>query len=246
MKSWRKSRRQKCQIFPPTHKLWLAFNHKPIIADDSEGMWRRVHLIPFNRQFKPEEQDKDLLRKLRAEAPGILAWAVIGCLEWQRVGLGMPPAVAEATAAYREESDHLGQFIEDCCVVAPVASVPSGTLWQHYQAWAKVNEEVLLSRNTFGERLERRGVTRGRTGREGTRIWVGVGLRADTPTPADASSDNSPTREVVIGKKTESLSASVSVSATHQKSALKGASGSTAPQAERSGGAEKRVLEVEI
>ena len=40
---------------------------------------------------------------LRAEAACILAWAVAGCLAWQREGLGSPPAVQEATEAYRLE-----------------------------------------------------------------------------------------------------------------------------------------------
>src|SRR5262249_51708081 len=108
--------------FDPTHKLVLAFNHKPVIADDSEGMWRRMRLIPFLRQFKPEERDINLLHKLIAEASGILAWAVRGCLLWQKNQLGMPPTVAEATAAYREESDHVGEFIEDCCEEEPGAT----------------------------------------------------------------------------------------------------------------------------
>jgi len=82
--------------FEPTHKLILAFNHKPIIADASEGMWRRVRLIPFTQQFKPD-QEMDLPDELRAEASGILAWAVRGCLLWQKEGLGEPPAVANAT-----------------------------------------------------------------------------------------------------------------------------------------------------
>ncbi len=232
--------------FPPTHKLWLAFNHKPVIADDSEGMWRRVHLIPFNRQFKPEEQDKDLPRKLRAEAPGILAWAVRGCLLLQKEGLGMPPAVAEATATYREESDHLGQFIEDCCIVGPEAKVLSGTLWKRYQDWAKENEEVPLKRQAFAERLKKRNVARGRIGHGGPRGWVGIGVIGDMVTDGDTLSDNSLTREIGIGKKTECPSPSVTMSPPHQKPAPNEASSSSAAQDEKGGGAEKRVLEVEI
>ena len=174
-----------------------AVGHKPVIADDSEGMWRRVHLIPFTRQFKPEEQDKDLLEKLKAEAPGILAWAVRGCLLWRKEGLGMPQAVAEATAAYREESDHIGEFIEDCCVAQSHATVTSGALWQAYLKWAFENEEVSLSRSAFAERLEKRGFRRDRSGHGGTRTWVGIGLRGDTVTQGDAISNNSLTCESI-------------------------------------------------
>jgi len=185
--------------FEPTHKLVLAFNHKPVIADDSEGMWRRPHLIPFMREFKPEEREKGLDEKLKAESPGILAWAVRGCLEWQKNGLGMPQAVAQATATYREESDHVGEFIEDCCVVEKTATVASGSLWKRYQRWIIENEEVPLSRNVFAARLERRNFLTHRTGHGGTRTWVGLRLgeaaspaSADAVTPGDALSDNFP------------------------------------------------------
>jgi putative DNA primase/helicase len=211
--------------FEPTHKLLLAFNHKPLIADDSEGMWRRVRLIPFARQFKPEEQDKDLLDKLTAPASGILVWAVRGCLLWQKKGLGTPPAVAEATAAYREESDHISEFIEDCCVVDACATGASGVLWGRYQKWADENEEVPLSRQTFAERLDKRGFRRDRSGHGGTRTWVGIRLReskepesqahspsdGDTVTQGDTISDNSLTCGS-NGKFSESASACVTTS----------------------------------
>lgn len=58
--------------FNPVAKFWLAFNHRPVVADDSHGFWRRVHMIPFNCQFNPDAEP-DLPDKLRAEAPGILA-----------------------------------------------------------------------------------------------------------------------------------------------------------------------------
>lgn len=214
--------------FEPTHKLVLAFNHKPIIADNSEGMWRRVRLIPFTRQFKPEEQDKGLPDALRVEAPGILAWAVRGCLLWQKEGMGEPPAVARATAAYREESDHVGEFVKDCCVVESGAAVASGLLWQEYKHWTVINEEVPLSRQAFAERLEKRGFRSGRGGHGGTRCWVGLRLPetneaqspadldkmrsdGDTVTPGDAVSDISSTRER-IGKFSESVSPRVTTS----------------------------------
>jgi putative DNA primase/helicase len=207
--------------FDPTHKLVLAFNHKPVIADDSEGMWRRVRLIPFLKQLPPEQQDRKLPDKLLAEAQGILAWAVKGCLRWQKEGLGMPPAVAEATAAYRDESDHAGAFLEDCCIIRAGAEVASGDLWERYEQWTAANEEVSLPRPTFVDRLKRRGLRRGRSGHGGNRVWVGVKLReskamqcrdGDTVTHADAISTNFLSRGG-NGKFSESPSAHVTTSA---------------------------------
>jgi putative DNA primase/helicase len=76
--------------FRPTHKLVIRGNHKPAIHGTDEGIWRRLRLVPFTVQIPTEEQDRDLLVKLRAELPGILRWAVEGCLDWQRNGLKPP------------------------------------------------------------------------------------------------------------------------------------------------------------
>ena len=39
------------------------------------------------------KRDSNLREKLEAELSGILAWAVRGCLEWQKAGLGNAPVV---------------------------------------------------------------------------------------------------------------------------------------------------------
>ena len=161
--------------FLPTHKLVLAFNHKPVIADDSHGMWRRIHLVPFNRRFEGEQCDKRLLDKLKDEGPGILAWMVRGCLAWQQEGLKMPPAVDAATCAYRDESDHVGEFLKDRCLLEAGAKVQSGILWESYQAWTRDNEEVPLIRKTFAERLKSRGLTADKDA--GKRCWFGARLK---------------------------------------------------------------------
>jgi putative DNA primase/helicase len=89
--------------FWPTHKVLLCTNHKPKIKETKDAIWRRLRLIPFTVRIPDEEQDKELPRKLRVESPGILAWCVRGCLEWQRHGLAEPDEVKAATKKYRIE-----------------------------------------------------------------------------------------------------------------------------------------------
>jgi putative DNA primase/helicase len=89
--------------FQPSHKTFLVTNHKPVIAGQDDGIWRRLRLIPFTRSFPEDKQDKALSAKLRAEAPGILAWMVRGCLDWQKFGMMTPKCVLTATKKYREE-----------------------------------------------------------------------------------------------------------------------------------------------
>ena len=91
--------RERPFTFTPTAKFVLAVNDPPVIEDTSVGMWRRVKLIPFLQSF--DTPDMTLGDALRAEAPGILTWAVEGCLEWQKGGLQPPECVEIATAEYR-------------------------------------------------------------------------------------------------------------------------------------------------
>ena len=80
------------------------------------------------RGVKPDlanERDHGLLMKLKAEMPGILNWAIRGCLDWQQGGLKPPAIVTDAVRAYREESDTLGRFISECCEVGNLAQVKS-------------------------------------------------------------------------------------------------------------------------
>ena len=79
--------------FEPTHKIFLATNHKPEIRDINNAIWRRVRLIPFNVTIPDAEQDRQLPEKLKDEWTGILKWAVEGCLKWQQEELGLPKAV---------------------------------------------------------------------------------------------------------------------------------------------------------
>ena len=83
--------RQNFFSFQPTHTIWLAANHKPVIRNTDVAIWRRIRLVPFDVVIPPQDRDSDLPDKLKAELPGILAWAVRGCLEWQEQGLAAPP-----------------------------------------------------------------------------------------------------------------------------------------------------------
>jgi putative DNA primase/helicase len=162
--------------FDPTHKIWLAFNHKPIIADDTPAMWRRVKLIPFNRKFDGKEEDKGLLEKLKAEAPGILAKAVRACLDWQRRGLIMPVSVDVATKEYREESDQIAAFFGEVCTLENGRTAPVAALYERYVAWANGAGEIPIIRKAFTQRLESKGLRKARQGHENVWVWEGIGL----------------------------------------------------------------------
>jgi putative DNA primase/helicase len=166
--------------FRPKAKFWLAFNHKPQVADDSHGLWRRIRVIPFLKQFPPERADKNLLTLLKAEAAGILAWMVQGCLKWQVECLGAPVSVVRATDQYQEESDLLGDFLVERCIISSSASVAVSPLFIDYQEWALSNgERFPLSKRVFNRRLETKGFKKVRCGHDRTWTWEGLTLRTD-------------------------------------------------------------------
>lgn len=149
--------------FKPVMKLWLLTNHKPRISGTDNAIWRRVRLVPFTVTIPEPEQDKRLAEKLRAELPGILAWAVRGCLAWQKSGLQAPAAVVNATAAYRAESDLIGQFLEECTEAGVMFQVMAQELYDAYKTWCTNNGEHAVTGTAFGRAMTERGIDRVRT-----------------------------------------------------------------------------------
>jgi putative DNA primase/helicase len=163
--------------FWPTHKIILATNHKPEIRGTDYAIWRRIRLIPFTVAIPEAEQDATLPQRLAAEASGILAWLVRGCLAWQQEGLKEPEDVATATEGYRQEMDVLEEFVSACCVVADSARIRASELYKAYQRWCDATGEAPLSQRTLGLRLAERGFSMAR-GAHGVRLWQGLGVMA--------------------------------------------------------------------
>ncbi|WP_237722946.1 phage/plasmid primase, P4 family [Singulisphaera acidiphila] len=150
--------------FEPTHKIFLAANHKPEIRGTDEGIWSRIKLLPFDVYIRPEERTKDLDKILIAEeGPGILAWLVKGCLEWQRIGLADPAAIVKATEGYRAEMDHIGDYLGERCDcpepkhLREASRTLASTLFHDYLEWAKGNGVEPLDQRKFGSEMTKRG-----------------------------------------------------------------------------------------
>jgi putative DNA primase/helicase len=167
--------------FVPTFKLWLAVNFTPRIRSDDPASWRRVRLIPFTVTIPDARQDKQLQGKLLTELPGIMNWALEGCLKWQRRkdGLRPPTRVTEATAQYRREMDTVGRFIEEECVTGPHEWASAADLYEKYGGWCNETGEATESQKEFGTQLRRRGFVNGK--QRGIRGWQGLGLRKPDP-----------------------------------------------------------------
>lgn len=163
--------------FKPTHKVWMYGNHKPVIRGTDTGIWRRVKLIPFMVTIPENERDPDLKNKLFQELHGILAWAVQGCLDWQKNGLKPPTVVQLATEQYKTESDTFSAFLSECTIKKEDARTQAGKLYLAYQTWCKENGEKPLGGNRFGGQLVEHGFKKHQA--MGRFYYNGIGLLLD-------------------------------------------------------------------
>ena len=146
--------RQDHFTFTPQFKLLLAGNHKPSLRSVTEAMQRRLHFVPFNVTIAKEDRDTELQEKLRAEWPGILLWAVQGCLDWQERGLAPPAAIQSATAAYFAEQDVIAGFLATNCLDDdPNATEETSELFARFTAWCDANGKERISVRDFSTRL---------------------------------------------------------------------------------------------
>ena len=169
--------------FTPTFKVIIATNHRPVIRGTDEAIWRRIRLVPFTVTIPPNERDRELPDKLQAEREGILAWAIQGCLEWQRDGLGMPKDIEDATGAYRQDMDILGDFIKAHCTVNAQQSATAAALYESYITWAHKTGEKPMTQKAFGLALRERGFEAKQIGKDRERTWFGIGLAVQETIP---------------------------------------------------------------
>jgi P4 family phage/plasmid primase-like protien len=171
--------------FLPQFKPVISGNHKPTLRSADEAMRRSMHLVPFNLNLPKEKRDKQLAKKLQAERPAILHWAIAGCLRWQKEGLEKPEAVAEATEEYLAEQDVLGSWLETRTVKDPNGKEPPSSFYENYKAWAIAKgEHYILSQAQFSPRLAGRGFPT-KKGHGGVRYVVGLRLRPCKAVPRD-------------------------------------------------------------
>jgi putative DNA primase/helicase len=167
--------------FFPTHKAIITTNHKPIIRGTDEGIWRRVHLVPFLVSIPAHSVERDFReRRLARELPGILNWALNGLADYLENGLAPPPSVLASTNEYRSDMDVIGQWIEERCDVDPNARIPTGQAFHDYNAWAIEELGWTLNKLKFRRHLTDRGYAAAK-GTGGIRLISGLRLKLAPP-----------------------------------------------------------------
>ncbi|MBF0498985.1 MAG: hypothetical protein HQM09_02530 [Candidatus Riflebacteria bacterium] len=169
--------------FKPTHVLILMTNNKPEVDAADYASWQRIHVVPFDVSFvdspqEPFERRKNpkLMEQLEAEASGILAWLVRGCLEWQRVGLNPPAKVLMATKEYQSDQDWFNQFVGDRLEIKRDGKIRSSQAYAEFSNWGKP-QNLKMTVNHFTERMVNK-FGKSKHGNTGN-FYMGVQLRPD-------------------------------------------------------------------
>lgn len=172
--------RQDNFTFLPQFTLIIAGNHKPSLQNVDEAIKRRLIMIPFDHTVPANRRDPKLVEALEAEWPGILAWMIQGCLEWQRNTLNPSAAARAATKDYLLEEDALGRFLEEECESSGLfggTETPTRALFQHWQEWCQSVGEASGTEKRFSQRLSERGFERAQTPNTRRSIFRGLRLR---------------------------------------------------------------------
>lgn len=167
--------------YTPAFKLTISGNHKPTLRNVDDAMRRRFNVVPFMN--KPEQPDKTLVDRLKAEWPGILRWMINGCLEWQCHGLNPPETVTHATADYFEEQDLVMQWIEESCNQGVTQSDTMSALFRSWTDYALANGEKPGATKWFSQTLVRLGyeAVKHTPGFPKKRGFKGIGVKLAPP-----------------------------------------------------------------
>jgi len=120
------------------------------------------------------ERDHGLVRKLQAEWPKILNWAIDGCQAWRANGLQPSSRIMEATEQYVEAEDVLGAWLAECC--DRNGTTDGRVLFESYRKWCDEQGESAWSRKGWSSAMLDRGFSQKRT--EAARLFSGVSLKA--------------------------------------------------------------------
>lgn len=156
----------------PTWTLVLVTNHAPQVTGQDGAIWRRLALVPFDVVIPDEDRDRRLVEKLATERSAILAWALEGCMEWQRDGLRLPEAVRAATEGYRADSDQMADWLVERVVRVAHGEETPADLYADYVKFTRGG--AVVGQRMFAERLRTEGFTQTRTKKR--RLWRGLKL----------------------------------------------------------------------
>jgi putative DNA primase/helicase len=177
----RKARYMRADFFEyePTDTIFLIANHRPQVWDMSEGIWRRLRLVPWEQEVEKHKQrdQSEVVAELVAEGSGVLNWLLDGLADRMADRSWVAPEVLAATEDYRDDEDPIAPFLFECCVLKSHCTVAIAELYEAYTKWCARTGTSPMGKRTFGNVLRAKGLDT-RKGAKGVREWSGIGLGA--------------------------------------------------------------------
>lgn len=156
--------------------IMLITNEIPLFYDASAALASRMLVLKLHRSFEGQE-DANLTSRLLVELPGIFRWAVAGLTRLLQRGRFRQAASTEAMRSVLAElTSPILVFLDEDCVVDPLASVEVSRLWQAWERWCERHNHVRGTSGVFGRNLHAAipGLQKSR-------------IRPNSPSPGDRS-----------------------------------------------------------
>lgn len=140
----------------PTARLVFATNSAPRFRDRSDGLRRRLILLPFRVQIPEGDRvrgmDKDTWWAQTGELPGMLNWALQGFERLRAQGRFTESQVCrEAARDFWRDCNTAEAFLDECCRPVRGQRYAKATLFAQYQDYCKANNRQPLSNTEFGK-----------------------------------------------------------------------------------------------
>lgn len=140
----------------PTAKIILSTNERPQFTDRSDGVWRRLIIVPFTVTIPEVQRNVNLEEELADELSGILNWALQGAYSlYQAWRFHEPACSLEARTDFRKESNPAGLFLEEYCHADSHGQVSTSQLYRLYQEYCENNGYMPLNASNFKKEVVR-------------------------------------------------------------------------------------------
>jgi len=167
--------------FRPYARLLFSCNEIPRnYGDRSDGFYRRLIIIRFEKSVPKNKRDPNLREKFAVERDGIFMWALEGLKRLITNSYLFTETVNTKSELqrYRIESNSALSFIEECCILQNDAVCVREELFQTYREYCFKNGLKPMSQANFNKDVEGidKKVSRGLERVSRRKIWNGIRL----------------------------------------------------------------------
>ena len=140
----------------PTARLILSTNIRPPFRDRSEGLWRRLIILPFPTTIPKDRINRNLKEELAEELSGIFNWAVEGARSLRERGHFIEPESSrKAKEEFKREASSARLFLEETCEPDPQGSIIKKELYAAYKEFCIESGYKPLNANNFAQEIQR-------------------------------------------------------------------------------------------